>query len=75
MVKRPGVAVAAPVYDKNNNLKGVIAIALTTTDLQQFIRELELTKNTMIFVINNESNVIAFRDPQTSENILGKIKS
>ncbi|AUH73443.1 adenylate/guanylate cyclase domain-containing protein [Legionella sainthelensi] len=70
--KRPGVAVAAPVYDKNNNLKGVIAIALTTTDLQQFIRELELTKNTMIFVINNESNVIAFRDPQTSENILGK---
>ncbi|WP_115702958.1 adenylate/guanylate cyclase domain-containing protein [Legionella sainthelensi] len=70
--KRPGVAVAAPVYDKNNNLKGVIAIALTTTRLQQFIRELELTKNTMIFVINNESNVIAFRDPQTSENILGK---
>lgn len=70
--RRPGVAVAAPIYDKNNNLKGVTAIALTINHLQKFIKELELTKNTMIFVINNESNVIAFRDPKIPENIVGK---
>ncbi|QEY52059.1 adenylate/guanylate cyclase domain-containing protein [Legionella longbeachae] len=70
--KKPGVAVAAPIYDKNNNLKGVVAIALTINHLQQFIKELELTKNTMIFVINNNSNIIAFHDPRIAENILGK---
>ncbi|USQ15259.1 adenylate/guanylate cyclase domain-containing protein (plasmid) [Legionella lytica] len=70
--KRPGIAVAAPIYDSNNNLQGVVAIALAINRLQKFIRELELTKNTMIFVINNKSNVIAFRAPHIAENILGK---
>ncbi|MFJ1268231.1 adenylate/guanylate cyclase domain-containing protein [Legionella lytica] len=70
--QRPGIAVAAPIYDRNNNLKGVVAIALAINHLQNFIRELELTKNTMIFVVNNKSNIIAFRAPHSSENILGK---
>lgn len=70
--KKPGVTVAAPIYDKNKKLKGVVAIALTINGLQQFINELELTKNTMIYVINNNSNIIAFRDPRRHEDIRGK---
>ncbi|PWY56265.1 adenylate/guanylate cyclase domain-containing protein [Legionella qingyii] len=70
--KKPGVTVAAPIYDKNKKLKGVVAIALTINGLQQFINELELTKNTMIYVINNDSNIIAFRDPRRHEDIRGK---
>ncbi|KGP63500.1 adenylate cyclase [Legionella norrlandica] len=68
----PGVTAAAPIYDKNKNLKGVIALDLTVDGLQQFISNLEVTKNTMIFVVNNKSSIIAFRSPQNHEDIRGK---
>ncbi|VEG91818.1 adenylate cyclase [Legionella spiritensis] len=68
----PGVTAAAPIYNNHNDLKGVIALDLTVDGLQHFIRELELTKNTMIYVVNNEANVIAFRSPHQHEDIRGK---
>ncbi|HHP1207539.1 TPA: adenylate/guanylate cyclase domain-containing protein [Legionella pneumophila] len=68
----PGITGASPIYNKNKQIKGVIALDLTIDGLQHFIRELELTKNTMIYVINNESNIIAFRTPQNKKDIRGK---
>lgn len=68
----PGITAASPIYDKNKNLKGVIALDLTVDGLQHFIRSLEVTKNTMIYVVNNQSNVIAYRNPQDHEDIRGK---
>nr|WP_242601660.1 adenylate/guanylate cyclase domain-containing protein [Legionella londiniensis] len=68
----PGITAAAPIYDKNQKLKGVIALDLTVDGLQEFIRQLDVTGNTMIYVTNNESAVIAFRDPNHTEDLRGE---
>lgn len=68
----PGITAAAPIYDKNQQLQGVIALDLTVDGLQQFIRQLEITDNTLIYITDDESHVIAFRDPTHQEDIRGK---
>ena len=68
----PGITAAAPIYDSNQQLKGVIALDLTVDGLQQFIRQLDITDNTLIYITDDESHVIAFRDPNHQEDIRGE---
>ncbi|WP_131793544.1 adenylate/guanylate cyclase domain-containing protein [Legionella brunensis] len=69
----PGITAAAPIYDDHNQLKGVIALDLTIESLQYFIQNLEVTKNTIIYIINEKKQVIAYRDNNYKKDIRGQI--
>lgn len=74
----PGITAAAPVYNSHGKLLGVIGIDLTISRLMQFIRSLDLTKNTIIYIINQYNHLVAFRgdmnhqDVAAAENLIGK---
>lgn len=70
---KPGITAAAPIYDKNKQLKGVIALDLTMDSLQYFIQHLEVTTNTVIYIINEKKQIIAYRDYTQDKDIRGKI--
>jgi adenylate cyclase len=68
----PGITAAAPIYDENKKIKGVIALDLTIDGIQHFIEELQVTKNAMIYVTNEKQQVIAYRNPFQSQDIRGE---
>ncbi|CEG58640.1 adenylate/guanylate cyclase domain-containing protein [Legionella fallonii] len=68
----PGITAATPIYDKNNQLKGVFALDLTIDGIQRFIKELQVTKNTMIYITDDKQQVIAYRNPFQTQDIRGE---
>ncbi|WP_245183334.1 adenylate/guanylate cyclase domain-containing protein [Legionella israelensis] len=67
-----GISSAAPIYDSKRRLKGVIGIDLTVNNLQRFIQSLQITKNTIIYIINENNQILAYRDMTRQDNLLGK---
>ncbi len=68
----PGITAAAPIYDDNKELKGVLALDLTIDGIQHFIEELQVTPNAMIYITNEKQQVIAYRNPFQTQDIRGK---
>ena len=68
----PGITAAAPIYDENKKIKGVVALDLTIDGIQHFIEELQVTENAMIYVTNEKQQVIAYRNPYQTQDIRGE---
>ncbi|WP_233579689.1 adenylate/guanylate cyclase domain-containing protein [Legionella septentrionalis] len=68
----PGITSAAPIYDKQGKLQGVIALDMTLDNLQHFIKQLLITPNSVIYITDDKMNVIAYQDPDVLKDIRGE---
>ncbi|VEG90246.1 adenylate/guanylate cyclase domain-containing protein [Legionella spiritensis] len=59
----PGITAAAPVYNKQGQIQGVVAMDLTVDGLQKFIQKLDVTDNALILIMNRHRQIIAYHDP------------
>ncbi|MCL9683536.1 adenylate/guanylate cyclase domain-containing protein [Legionella maioricensis] len=68
----PGITAAAPIYDGNKKLTGILALDLTVDGIQHFIQELQVTENAMIYITNEKQQVIAYKNPFQTQDIRGE---
>ncbi|MDY6791867.1 MAG: PAS domain S-box protein [Thermodesulfobacteriota bacterium] len=61
--QKPGITVAAPWYDKQGRLKGIVGVDLTIDRLSTFFAELEIGQNGQAFLFNRNSDMVAFPEP------------
>jgi putative two-component system response regulator len=66
-LKTPGITTSVPVYDKSGELKGVIGVDIKINELSKFISNLKISKNSKVFMLDNNLKVIAFPDKKTIE--------
>ena len=71
---KPGITVACPVYNKDKSLKGVIAADITLDGLSEFIKEIDVSKKSIAFIIDETGKLLAYTDPQKmTVNVNGKV--
>jgi hypothetical protein len=51
-----------PVYDRFNNLKGVLGIDLTVEELSNFLKSLDVSANAKAYIIERDGNLVASSD-------------
>ena len=56
----PGITAAIPIYDNQQQLLGVLGIDLTINQLTQFINNLMVTKNSIIYITDQFNHLVAF---------------
>ena len=55
-----GVTVATPVYYDSGQLKGVFGLHIRLDYLNDFIKKINVSKNGLIYIVNNDGRVIVF---------------
>lgn len=55
-----GISASTPVYKKNGELNGLFKIKLRLDYLENFIASLKFSKNGIIYIVDNNGQVIAF---------------
>ncbi|MEM9153603.1 MAG: diguanylate cyclase [Cyanobacteria bacterium P01_F01_bin.33] len=58
-VPRLGIDRVAPVYDDSGALAGVLAAAVTLTDISDFLKQLEASESGQIFMIERSGEIVA----------------
>ncbi|MBD1862479.1 MULTISPECIES: diguanylate cyclase domain-containing protein [Trichocoleus] len=53
------IAISSPVYDKNKNLIGAIAIEQRLSQISDFLRQLKISASTTIFIMERDGRMIA----------------
>ncbi len=61
--QKPGITTAGPIYDAGGKLLGVVGVDIELDVLSKFIGSLRVGKTGMAFLVDRESNVIAYPDP------------
>lgn len=61
--QKPGITTAGPIYDANGELLGVVGVDIELDVLSKFIGSLRVGKTGIAFMIDQDSNVIAYPDP------------
>lgn len=61
--KKPGITTAGPIYDDDGSLLGVVGVDIELDMLSKFIGSLRVGKTGIAFMIDQDSNVIAYPDP------------
>ncbi|HEX2256583.1 MAG TPA: cache domain-containing protein [Afifellaceae bacterium] len=61
--QQPGITVATPVGGNGAATKGVVGIDIEIASLSHFIAGLEIGRNGSAFIVNENGDVIAHRDP------------
>ena len=61
--RKPGITIAGPAFQGNNELKGVVGVDLEIDELSTFISKLRIGKNGRAFMLNRNGELIAFPDP------------
>lgn len=67
-----GITSSTPIYDKAGNLRGVFGIDLASSALSSFIENIKLTKNSIIFIRDNNYNLVAASANMNARNYIGK---
>ena len=60
-VARPilGITASLPIYSESGNLRGVIAIDLTLTQIGDFLRQLKIAKSGQAFILEPSGEIVA----------------
>ena len=66
---KPGITVACPIYNKDKTLKGVVAADITLDGLSEFIKAVDISKNSIAFIIDNTGKLLAYSDPAKMTNV------
>jgi diguanylate cyclase (GGDEF)-like protein len=53
------IAISSPVYDKNKNLIGAIAIEQRLSQISDFLRQLKISASATIFIVERDGRMIA----------------
>lgn len=62
--KTPGITVASPVYSQSGEMLGVVGVDIDLSALSDFLSFLDLSENASAIILNNNGDVVAYRDPQ-----------
>lgn len=74
--KYPGLTCSAPVYDKEGNLKGVVAVDIAVAELSLFLGTLQPTRGARIVMLDGKDTIIAFQARDVSElKLLFKVET
>lgn len=71
--KKPGITTAAPIYDEDTNLQGVVGVDIEIDSLSKFISNLKISDNGKVFIMAKSLKMISF--PITTNgkaNLTGK---
>ena len=60
--QKPGITTAGPIYDTDGSLLGVVGVDIELDVLSNFIGSLRVGKTGIAFMVDQESNVIAYPD-------------
>ncbi len=60
--RQPGITTAAPVLDSNGTIRGVVGVDIEITEISTFLARLKIGKSGSAFILNRNSDVIAFPD-------------
>lgn len=69
----PGITAAAPIYNKQQQLMGVFALGFSIDGIQNFVKDLKVTKNAMIYITNGKQQIIAYRNLFEGKDVRGEI--
>jgi len=61
--QKPGITVAAPWYDAQGKLKGIVGVDLAIDRLSTFFADLKIGQNGQAFLFNRNADMVAFPDP------------
>ena len=56
---RLGIDHVMPVYDQSGNLLGVLAAAVTLSDISRFLQQIEVSDSGQIFIIERSGDIVA----------------
>jgi adenylate cyclase len=62
------ISCVTPVYDKKNKFLGVFALDVRLDNLQRFIENYKISKNGMIYFVNNKGDLLVF--PKIKNNVI-----
>ncbi|MCF6246667.1 MAG: PAS domain S-box protein [Desulfobacula sp.] len=62
--QKPGITTAGPIYDANGKLLGIVGVDIELEVLSKFIGSLRVGKTGIAFMIDENSTVIAYPDPE-----------
>lgn len=62
----PGISCAAPVFDDQQTLHGVMSVDFDLNALSQFVSDLEITANSRVFLFTNDRALLAYPGQQLS---------
>ncbi len=60
--QKPGITIAGPFFDPSGNLMGVVGVDIEIDQLSVFIGNLTIGKHGKAFMLNRNSDVVAFGD-------------
>ena len=60
--RQPGITTAAPVFDANGTIRGVVGVDIEITEISTFLARLKIGRSGSAFILNRNSDVIAFPD-------------
>ena len=60
--QKPGITIAGPIYQNNEQLKAIVGVDIEIDQLSTFIGKLRIGKNGSAFMINNNGDVVVFPD-------------
>jgi adenylate cyclase len=63
-LRKPGLTAAVPFHTPEGKLDGVVATDLRLDHLSTFLRELQIGRNGVVFIINERQEVVAQADDQ-----------
>jgi len=66
--KSLGLTISKKVYDRNGSFMGVVASDITLSDLSEFVKSLEVGKNSDIFIFDSKDKLIAYKDLSVYKN-------
>lgn len=67
--QKPGITTAGPIYDANGSLVGIVGVDIELDALSNFIGSLRVGKTGVAFMIDQDSNVIAYPDSDQLKDI------
>ncbi len=61
---KPGITVACPVYNQDKSFKGVVAADITLDGLSEFLKVIDISKNSLALIMDETGKLLAFTDPK-----------
>ncbi|MGH1486757.1 MAG: sensor domain-containing diguanylate cyclase [Cellvibrionaceae bacterium] len=68
--KKPGITVAAPFYDDNKVLLGVVGIDIELTQLSDFLAQLKIYGSISVFMVSGSGNFVAAPSISSDDMVL-----
>ena len=60
-----GITASLPIYDKSENLRGVLAIDLPLVQIGEFLRQLKIAKTGQAFILESSGDLVATSTSET----------